>query len=179
LATFKSSSVNRLGYPRGAGVYPVKEVGVISIASNTTFASAGPDVIQVAYIPPNSFLSDYKFWFPVLDSSGAAGFKLVDTLTTVTTYVATTTIAVTGGLLSMESVTGGIGPTVAADIGKIGSQYGTTTRAIGSSGTQVVVWASGALLTFSCITSGTNSNGATASNIIYMLEWSPMYDGGV
>lgn len=178
MANFDSSSIKRLGFPKGPGVYPVKDVGTITIASNTTIGSGAPDALRICYIPPNSILTNWVFAFPVgIDAGGTLGLKLVDTLTTTTTYIASILSAFTstGGILIMGTQTGGA---VIADGATWYSQYGQVTRAIGTSGTPVKVWASGAILQFTCTTSGTNTSGASALNISYMVEWSPMTDGG-
>jgi hypothetical protein len=178
MATYKSSSINRLGYPRGTGVYAVRDSGVIVVSSNVTIGSGAPDTLQICYIPPNSYMSDFKFMFPAgLDGGGTLVLKLVDTLTTTTTYIAsiTTTITSAGGIVVMAQSSG----VAVADGATWGSMYGNTARSIGASGLPVKVWASGAILQFTAVTSGTNTTGASALNIGYMVEWSPAYDEGV
>lgn len=179
MANYDSSSIKRLGYPRGTGVYPIKDIGTITIASNVTIGSGAPDALRICYIPPNSILTNWVFAFPAaIDGGGTLGLKLVDTLTTTTTYIASilTTFTSTGGVIIMSAQAGAA---VTADAAKWFTNYGNTARTIGTSGPPVAVWASGAILQFTCTTSGTNTSGATALNISYMVEWSPMYDGGV
>jgi len=170
MATYNSSSINRDGYPRGVGVYPIKVIGTINIASNTTLGSGVPDTLPICYIPQNSFLSDFKIGFPALGTS--VGLKLVDTLSSVTTYVAVLTQGAAGGVVTW-------GNAAVADQAKLGIVYGGTARAIGTTGAQVVVWTSGVQLVLSVITSGSATTGASAINITYMVEWSPGYDFGV
>jgi hypothetical protein len=177
MASYNSSSYNRIGYPRGVGVYPVWDVGTVTIASNTSFGSAAPDVVNICYIPPNSIITDFKIALPALDGGSGLGFKLVDSLTTPSTYISATTLAQAGGILTMALLTNST--TAATGFYTMGANYGNTARAIGTSGPLVKVWATGALLQLSCITSSTNTTGANALSITYMIEFTPAYDEGV
>ena len=161
------------------GVYPVKDVGTITVSSNVTIGSGTPDNLRICYIPPNSILTDFKIAFPAgLDGGNTLVLKLIDTLATTTTYVAsitTTLCGATGGILTMTQLNG-----VAVTDGAVwGANYGATARAIGTSGPPVKVWVSGAILQLTAVTSATNTTGASALTISYMVEWSPVYDAGV
>lgn len=180
MANYDSTSIKR-GFPRGPGVYTVKDSGVINIASNVTIGSGAPDNLRICYIPPNCYMSNFFVVFPQLESGGASAltFKLIDTLTTTTTYITTvnTTTAGGGGILSMNAALNG--GTVIGDVVTWGAQYGNTARSIGASGMPVKVWVSGAILQFTCTTSAATTTGATALNVQYMVEWSPAFDMGV
>lgn len=170
MATYNSSSINRDGFARGPGVYPVSVVGTINIASNTTIGSGAPDVLNICYIPNNCFIKSIALGFPALGTS--LGLKLQDTLASPTTYIAAITQAAAGGVV-------GFGQMAAGDTPKLGTMYAATARSIGTTGAAVVVWASGVKLQLSCITSGAATTGATAVNITYIVEFAPVYDAGV
>jgi len=181
MVTFKSSSVNRLGFPRGAGVYPVKDVGVVTIASNTTLSSATTDTLQLCYIPPNCFISDWKIFFQSTAVTNASVvFALQDSLASPTTYMTGITQFQTGG--GVIGMSGGVVAVTAPDTVSMlnaGTMYGATARSIGTTGAPVVVWASGVLLNLVCTTTSTTTSAATARSIIYMVEFTPSYDQGV
>ncbi len=178
MVTFNSSSVNRIGYPRGPGVYPIKDTGTINIASNTTLSSATTDTLNLCYVPPNSFISDWKVYIPVIGTQASLVMKLVDNLTTVTTYMTGITQGQGAGLISMNGAVGTTGPAL-TEIVNMGAMYGATARSVGATGLQVKVWAQGALLQLVVTTTSTASSGASAVNILYMVEFSPCYDMGV
>lgn len=178
MVVFKSSSVNRLGYPRGIGVYPVYDVGVLQLASNTTLSSATTDTLQLCYIPVNSFISDWKIFIPVIGTQASLVFKLVDNLTTVTTYMTGITTGQGGGIISMEGAAGTTGPDLTSAL-NIGTNYAATARTLGTAGPIVAVWTTGAQLQLVVTTTSTASSGASALNLIYMVEFSPVYDAGV
>lgn len=171
MATYNSSSITRDGFPRGVGVYPIKVIGTINLASNITLGSGAPDVLPICLIPSNSFISDFKIGFPAVDGGNALGLKLVDTLASPTTYIAAITQAQAGGTITMSQI-------AAAQTPNIGAMYAATSRTIGATGAKVLVWTSGVQLQLSVITSATNTSGATALNITYMVEFAPVYDAG-
>lgn len=146
------------------------DAGVINIASNTTLGSGTPDTLPICYIPQNTYLKSFVIGFPALGTS--VGLKLVDTLAAPTTYIAVLTQGAAGGVITWSAA-------AVADQAKVGTIYGATARAIGSTGQPVVVWTSGVQLVLSVITSGSATTGASAVNITYMVEWAPMSDGGV
>jgi hypothetical protein len=160
---FNSSDI-KAGIPARLGVYPTKNVGVITIASNTTLSSSTTDTLPICNIPPNSFMSGLLINLPALGTSLTV--SLVDNLASATTYVLQSTRGAAGGTLTMADVL----------IGVLGQQYAGTAVAIGGApGTKEVVWASGAQLLLSVATSASATSGATALNIVYMVEWSPVY----
>lgn len=182
MATYNGSAITRdPPTGRAPGVYPVKVVGVINIASNTSFGSTAPDTLPLCAIPYGSILTDVKIGFPAaLDAAGALGFKLVDTLASPTTYIAaiTTSFTSTGGLLTLALIPGSTNGMAAAQVPNLGTMYGSTARSIGATGAPVVVWTAGVKLVLSCITSSTDTTGASALNINYIVEWSPAFDMG-
>ena len=173
MATYNSSSINRLGYPRGAGVYPVKDQGTITIASNTTLGSGAPDTLPICYIPPNCWISNFHIAFPLTDGGNGLVMTLQDTLATVTTYMTNITQAKAGGIITFGAQVD------AASALNMGTMYGNTARTVGTSGNAVVVWTSGVKLVLQVSTSATNTSGASALNIHYMIEFTPNYDQGV
>lgn len=174
MATYNSSSINRDPSGGRIGVYPIKVLGSINIASNTTLGSGAPDTLPICYIPFGSFISNWFITFPAIDGGSGLGLKLVDNLSSPTTYLTSTTTARAGGQINMYSSTSGT-----TDPPKQGIMYGNTARSLGASGQQVVVWTSGTLLQLSVITSATNTSGGSALQITYMVEFSPAYDMGV
>jgi hypothetical protein len=172
MAVYNSSSITRDSGARGIGVYPVKVLGTITLASNTTLSSATTDTLPICKIPFGCFISDIKIGFPAIGTQASLGLKLVDTLASPTTYITAITAGQAGGLVSYGSAS-------AADLVKMGTMYGNTARTVGSTGQAVVVWTAGVQLNLAVITTSTASSGATALNITYMIEFSPNYDMGV
>jgi hypothetical protein len=170
MAVYNSSSISRNVGPRGIGVYPVKDSGTITIASNITLSSTTTDTLPICKIPFGCFISSLIIGFPVLGTS--LGLKLLDTLASPTTYIAVITQAAAGGVV-------GFGQMAATDTPKLGTIYGSTARSIGATGSPVVVWATGVQLNLAVITSSASTTGGSAVNITYQVEFAPMYDGGV
>jgi hypothetical protein len=175
VATYNSSSINRdPPTGRAPGVYPVKVAGTINIASNTSFGSTAPDTLPICVIPFGSILTNVIIGFPALDGGSGLGFTLQDTLASPTTYISAITQGRAGGVITFTNMS------VTNEL-TLGTMYGSTARLItatGSPGSPVVVWASGTKLVLSCATSSTNTTGATALNITYIVEWSAIYDAG-
>lgn len=172
MAVYNSSSITRdPPNGRGVGVYPIKVVGTINIASNITLGSSAPDTLPICYIPANSILTNFWMSFPAVDSGNALGLKLVDNLASVNTYIAAITQAQAGGTIGFPQI-------AVAQQASLGINYGATLRAIGATGPKVAVWTAGALLQLAVITSASATTGASAINITYIVEWSPTYDAG-
>jgi hypothetical protein len=171
MAIYNSSSITRDGFARGIGVYPVKVSGVISLASNTTLSSATTDTLPICLIPFGCFISDIKIGFPAIGTQASLGLKLVDTLASPTTYISVITQGQSGGLVSF-------GTAAAADLVNMGAMYGATSRTVGATGEKVLVWTAGVQLNLAVITTSTASSGGSATNITYMIEFSPNYDMG-
>jgi hypothetical protein len=163
VAIFNSSDIKN-GTPARLGVYPTKVVGTITIASNTTLSSSTTDTLPICLIPNQSFMSSMILWLPALGTS--LTLNLVDSLASPTVYISASTVGAAGGTLSMTNVL----------IGVAGQQYGSTAVAIGGSpGTKEVVWVAGAQLLLAVNTSSAATSGASALNIVYEIEWSPVY----
>jgi hypothetical protein len=161
---FNSSDINS-GNRRGPGVYGVKNVGTITIASNTTLSSATTDTLPLCYIPNNSYMSSLLLWLPALGTS--LTLNLVDNLASPTVYISASTVGAAGGTLSLSNVL----------IGVAGQQYGATAVSIGGTpGTKEVVWALGTQLLLAVNTSSGATSGGSAVNIVYQIEWSPTYN---
>jgi hypothetical protein len=101
-------------------------------------------------------LSDFK-----IVTSGVTG-SLQDTLPTPTIYCS----SVAGTVVTPADMT-------ATDAQNLGTMYFTTPRAPGVEGAQVVQWQQGITLQIA------NAAGSPTEPMIYMLQWSPVYDGGV
>lgn len=172
MVVFKSSSINRLASARGIGVYPVWDTGSVNIASNTTLSSATTDTLQLCNIPFGCWISNWWLSIPAIGSQASLVFKLVDNLASVTTYMTNITTGQSGGIITMSNVD-------ATSAANMGAMYGATSRTVGSTGMPVLVWASGTQLQLVVTTTSTASSGATAVNILYMVQFSAMYDGGV
>lgn len=163
MVIFNSSDI-KSGNQRGTGVYGVRNVGTITIASNTTLSSSTTDTLPLCTVPNNSYLSGLLINLPALGTSLTLALK--DTLTTATTYITASTVGAAGGTITMADLL----------IGVAGQQYGPTAVAIGGApGTKEVVWQSGTVLQLSVVTSAAATSGATAVNIAYIIEWSPVY----
>lgn len=71
--TLYSNVYSKQAYGRW-GVYPVKTFGYITVPTSTSFILA--DVLYVCYIPPNSYVADFIFDFPVGLDGGAGSATL-------------------------------------------------------------------------------------------------------
>ena len=163
MAIYNSSDIIS-GNRRGVGVYGVKNVGTITVASNSTLATATTDTLPICYIPNNSFISSFVMWLPALGTS--LTLNLVDNLASPTVYISASTVGAAGGTLSITNFI----------LGVAGEQYGGTAVAIGGTpGTKEVVWANGTLLQLAVNTSSGVTSGATALQIVYLVEFSPVY----
>jgi hypothetical protein len=169
LATYNSSSITRLGYARGPGVYPQKDSGVISIGNVTLTAN---DLLPICYIPFGCYISKFLVNFPILNPSGTTlAMSLLDTLASPTTYISASTAGTNFSALTTLSEANFISATW-------GTTYGATARSIGATGLAVVVWATGVQLQFKVTATASAATGTTV-NIPYQVEFSPAYDMGV
>lgn len=168
MAVYNSSSISR-GDPARSGVYPVAVVGTVNIG-NVTLTSA--DTIPLCKIPYGCFLKSIVINFPILNPSGTTlAMSLVDTLASPTTYISASTAGTNFSAVTTLS-------TVNILNAVFGTQYGSTVRAIGASGSAVVVWATGVQLNLSVTATASAATGGTV-NITYAIEWAPNYDQGV
>lgn len=166
MTTYNSSDV-KAGIPARLGVYPTRNFGSITIASNVTLASSPADILNICYIPNNSAMTGFYLWLPA-SMPASLVFSLQDSLTTTTTYIATFTTGagVVAGVITMANIVQGVAC----------AQYGGTAVSIGGApGTVEKVWAQGSLLQLKVTTSASATTGATAINLVYMVEWSPTY----
>jgi hypothetical protein len=167
MAVYNSSSISR-GDPPRSGIYGVSVVGTINLG-NVTLTSG--DTLPVCKIPFGCFIKSTLFNFPILNPSGTTlAISLLDTLSSPTTYINASTSGSNFSALTTLS-TGNFLNAV------FGTQYGSTARAVGSSGSAVVVWTSGVQLNLSVTATATAATGGTM-NITYMVEFAPAYDMG-
>lgn len=170
MATYNGSEITR-GTPARSGVYPVKVSGIVNIGNVTI---ANNDTMPLCYIPFGCYLSNLFITIPIIDNGGSPTLNLglVDTLSSATVYIATSTNKGT----HYSVATNFSYSDIAANI--LGTVYGVTARSIGASGAPVVVWASGTQLILKAGANAANATGGTI-NIQYMLEWAPASDMGV
>lgn len=140
-------------FGRSPGVYPVKVVGTFLMDPADPLVAG--DAINLCYIPSNVFLSSF-----LIVTAGVTG-TLQDTLATPTIYC-----AVAGAVTTPATMTAVQGQ-------NLGTMYANTPRAVGPQGAAVVQWQRGMTLQIA------GAAGAGATPMIYMLEFSPVYDSGV
>lgn len=138
---------------RGPGVYAVKVTG--SMPTGTVLALN--DKINLCYVPVNSTLTYFA-----IGMAGVTGI-LQDSLATPTVYC--TALAGPVATWAMASL---------ANSANMGTMYAATPRAVGASGCAVVQWMPGTMLQIIAAAALT-----TAAPMTFVLEWSPVYDGGV
>lgn len=170
MATYNSTNIAR-GEPARLGVYPTKVNGVVSIGNVTLNTN---DICPLVSIPQGSFLSGFMLIVPNVDTTSTIRWSLVDSLASPNTYLSAQTWGNNATTWTNMITASNAG--FAAGI--FGTIYGFTARSIGSSGPPVVVWASGAQLRLKVTTGAGAATGGTV-NIQFMVEWSPMSDGGV
>lgn len=170
MAIYNSSEITRGNGPegRGPGVSVTYANGNINLASNTTLSSATTDTLPLVYIPYGSYISDFKLDLPAIDGGSALTLSLQDTLASPTTYISASTLGQGGGQLTSALFA----------IGTWGTMYGSTVRAQGANGNQVVVWSSGVQLILKVAHTATNTSGASALNIPFIIGFAPCYDMG-
>ena len=140
-------------FGRAPGVYPVHVVGTfVNDPANPVTAGGN---INLCYIPSNVMLSKFH-----IVTGGVTG-TLQDTLPTPTVYCSTLVAPVTTEA-NMS----------ATDAQNWGTMYAHTPRAIGPQGAAVVQWYQRTLLQIA------GASGPPATPLIYMIQWSPVYDSG-
>jgi hypothetical protein len=153
-AGFNSSSIYRDPAGGRVGVYPMVTVGTFVLPSGSSLAAGNN--INLCWVPAQSILTNF-----VIVNSGLAG-TLQDNLATPTVYCTTS-----GAVSNMANMT-------ATQAQNLGTMYANTPRAIGANGCAVVQWQKGTLLQL--VLTGTPSY---TTPVVFMIEWSPVYDGGV
>ena len=140
-------------YGRAPGVYGVKVWGTFMPDAGNPLSGGN---LNLCYIPHGVILSNF-----IIFPNGVTG-TLQDSCPTPTVYA-----TVTGNVVVPQNMT------IAQGV-NWGTMYFTTPRAVGKDGCQVVQWEKGTLLQIS------NASGGTPGNpLVFMIEWSPVYDGGV
>lgn len=168
MATYNSSSISR-GDPARWGVYPKESIGEIQLG-NVTLTNG--DILPICLIPPNSFISYFTINFPILNPSGTTlTISLVDNAAAPTTYILSSSKGTNFSAATTFSMVDVLSTVM-------GAQYGATLRAIGSTGTPVVVWSSGIQLRLTVTATASAATGGTV-RISYIVGFSPTYDMGV
>ena len=168
MATYNSSSISRGDPARGPNVTGVTVVGCISVG-NVTLTSG--DLLPICLIPANSYIKNLAINFPILNPSGTTlAISLLDTLASPTTYIS----ASTKGTNFSAATSFAMSDMIAA---VTGTQYASTARSVGSTGSAVVVWAAGVQLQLKVTATASAATGGTV-NILYVVEFAPTYDAG-
>jgi hypothetical protein len=152
-AGFNGSAIVRDPVGGRLGLYPTKVLGAFALTSGSLAAGNN---INLCYIPANSFLSDFNIVTSALTGT------LQDNLATPTVYC-----TLSGAITTTSNITAGQGQA-------FGTMYASTPRAVGANGCAVVQWRPGTLL--QVVLTGTPTY---TTPVVYMLEFSPAYDGGV
>lgn len=179
MAIYQSSEILRGNGPqgRGPGTVCTWVNGNVTFASNITLSSVTTDTIQLCFIPYGCYIADFKCFTPAIGGTGLV-MNLQDTLASPTTYITGITAGQAGGSIGYVSESTS---TILqfSPLSKWGIQYGSTARAQGTSGNQVVPWTSGVLLEFAVTTSAVSTTGATALQMPFIVCFAPAYDMGV
>lgn len=177
MAIYQSSEILRGNGPqgRGPGTVCTWVNGNVTFASNITLSSVTTDTIQLCFIPYGCYIADFKCFTPAIGTSLV--MNLQDTLASPTTYITAITQGAAGGVVGFD-LPGSSNTINQFAIAKWGVQYGSTARAQGTSGNQVVPWTSGVLLEFAVTTSAGATTGATALQMPFIVCFAPAYDMG-
>lgn len=141
-------------FGRAPGVYPVYVTG--TYVDDPANSLAAGEAINLCYIPHGVQLVSFT-----IATAGITG-TLQDTLPTPTVYCT----SVSGNLATMALMS-------ATDAQNLGTMYFETPRAVGPFGPAVVHWYRGMTLQLA------NCSGPPGTPLIYVIEWAPVWDGGV
>lgn len=146
-------------FGRAPGVYSVKVVGTFQLQTGQTLAN-----INLCYIPHGVYLSDFK-----IALGGMTAGQLQDSLATPTVYC---TNLGAGAAETPAVVVATPALATATDAQNWGTMYAGQPRAVGVTGPAIVQWQQGIVLQI------TSPVGLTVGGtpLIYMIEWSPIYD---
>lgn len=143
-------------FGRAPGVYPVKVVGTFGIGDDDDLGE-NDNKINLCYIPHGVMLTSFTFI-----CKGVTG-TVQDSLPTPTQYA-----TLSGAVVTMNQMTATQGQ-------NLGTMYFETPRPRGKEGAAVVQWYRGMVLRIS----GAGGSPTWEDPMIYVLEWSPVFDGGV
>lgn len=172
MATYNSAAITRdPAGGRGPNVSAVTVNTTIGLAGTVTLTAN--DILPICYIPFGCYIKAFVLNFPILNPSGSTlAMSLVDSLASPTTYISASTSGSNFSAVTTLSM-------VNALAAVMGTMYGNTARSqSGTTGSAVVVWATGVQLRLK-VTATATAAVTTAQIISCLIEFAPMYDGGV